>query len=194
MQPKHTAAIFLQMAATLRIIAVTMGICCVFYVSFILMFAKIAAPESAEGSLIRNADGDVLGSALIAQGFSGDRYLWPRPSAVDYNASSSGGSNLSPVNPELHARARHIIKRLNLQTPISVPADLVTASGSGLDPHITLKAVLAQSERIASVRGLPVSSVVKLLKNLSRTTGGFLYSDPMVNVLDINLALDMMGE
>jgi len=194
MQPKHKAAIISQIAASLRIIAVTMGICCVFYGSFILIFAQIVTPESAQGSLIRNAGGDVLGSSLIAQGFSGNRYLWPRPSAVDYNASSSGGSNLSPANPELHDRARHIIKRLNLQNPISVPADLVTASGSGLDPHITLKAALAQSERIASARGLPVSSVVKMLKDLSRTTGGFLSSDPLVNVLEINLALDMMGE
>ena len=94
MSSKITANIFSQTLTSVRIIAVSMGICCIIYGSFVLIFAQSAVREGAEGSLVRNASGKVLGSELIAQGFSSDRYLWPRPSAVDFNASASGGSNL----------------------------------------------------------------------------------------------------
>lgn len=194
MHSKLTTAFFSHTFTSLRVVAVTMGICCIFYGSFILIFAQILIPESAEGSLIRNANGDILGSKLIAQGFSNDRYLWPRPSAVDYNASASGGSNLSPANPELRYRAQDIIKRLNFQNLISVPSDLVTASGSGLDPHITLKAAMAQSERIASSRIISVSTVAKMFQDSSIKPGGFFSAEPLVNVFDMNLALDGIGK
>ncbi len=194
MPSKIKVKIFSQTAASLRVVAVSMLICCLVYGSAVLIFARIAAPEKAEGSLIRDTEGKVLGSRLIAQGFSGDKYLWPRPSAVDYNASASGGSNLSPANPGLRSRAQAIINRYNFQNPVSVPLDLVTASGSGLDPHITLKAALVQSERIAAARSIPVSSVDKLLKDFSIRPGGFLSPEPLVNVLEINLALDKIGE
>jgi potassium-transporting ATPase KdpC subunit len=194
MHSKSTIAFFSQTLTSLRVIAVTMGICCLFYGAFILIFAQAITPESAEGSLVRNANGDLLGSKLIAQGFSSDRYLWPRPSAVGYNASASGGSNLSPANPELRYRAQDIIRRLNFQNPVSVPADLMTASGSGLDPHITLKAAMAQSERIAAARSITISSVAKLFQDSSIRPGGFLTAESLVNVLEMNLALDRIGK
>jgi potassium-transporting ATPase KdpC subunit len=191
---KNKGNILSQTATSMRIIVVSMVICCLVYGSAVLLFARIAEPEKAEGSLVRDPGGKVLGSRLIAQGFSNDKYLWPRPSAVDYNASASGGSNLSPANPELSHRAEKIIDRYNLRNPVTVPLDLVTASGSGLDPHITLRAALAQAERIAAARGLSASSVDELLKDNSVRTGGFLSPEPLVNVFEINLALDRMCE
>jgi len=194
MDVKRTISIFSETVTSLRVIIFTMGICCLMYGSIILIFAQIVTPYSADGSLICNDNGEVLGSKLIAQGFSADKYLWPRPSAVDYNASASGGSNLSPANQELRSRAQGIITRLNFQGTISVPADLLTASGSGLDPHITLRAAQVQSERIAGARGLSTASIMKLLEESSMRTGGLFASEPLVNVLDANSALDRMGK
>ncbi len=94
----------------------------------------------------------MIGARLVAQPFTRPEYLWPRPSAVDYNASGAGGSNLSPTNHKIRERADAILANYNLRDGATLPADLVTASGSGLDPHISLAAALIQADRIAMSR------------------------------------------
>jgi K+-transporting ATPase ATPase C chain len=182
--------IYSQLMTSGRIVIATMTVCCLLYGSAIMMFGQLVMPQKANGSLIRDENGDVLGSELIAQGFSKKEYLWPRPSAVDYKASAAGGSNLSPTNPELRSRAQAIMAMMDLTGKGLVPADLLTESGSGLDPHITLNGALFQSERIANARGLSIATVTGILKESSRQIGGFLSSEPIVNVLLVNLELD----
>ncbi len=164
---------------TIRLILLSIAFCVVFHTFNVLSFADGFVPEKAAGSLVTDAQGQVIGSRLIAQAFTADRYFHPRPSACDYHASASSGSNLSPTNPELAARAEKIITANHVTPDHPIPADLVTASGSGLDPDITLEAARFQLSRVAESRGLSEESVEK-----------FLPATPNVNVLDLNLALD----
>lgn len=189
----HTT-IFQEIMTSVRITTVTMTVCCLIYGLAVLSFARLVMPDSADGSLVRNAQGKITGSELIAQGFSRPEYFWPRPSAVDYNASAAGGSNFSPTNPELRRRATLIINRMGVATGDSIPADLITASGSGLDPHITLAAAAYQSERVAAARGLSIATVMGLLETSAKHKNNALLSEPMVNVLLVNMALDRMGD
>jgi potassium-transporting ATPase KdpC subunit len=154
-------------------------------------------PE-ANGSLIEK-DGKVIGSSLIGQPFSDPKYFWGRPSATaptPYNAAASGGSNLGPLNPALEEAVKGRIDVLKTADPgqaAPIPVDLVTTSGSGLDPHISPAAAQWQAPRIARQRGLPVEEVQKLVD--VHTEGrqfGFL-GEPRVNVLRLNLALDGKG-
>ncbi|RPH53035.1 MAG: K(+)-transporting ATPase subunit C [Desulfobacteraceae bacterium] len=182
-----------QIATSARIVLASMAICCIIYSLVILGVGQFFAPYSANGSLIRNEQGVIVGSETIAQEFSRPEYFWPRPSAVEYNASATGGSNLSPTSPKLHSRAESIIAKLCVSSDRKVPADLVTASGSGMDPHVTLRAAEYQAQRVASARGLQVSDVMKILAEHSKRTGGFLTPEPLVNVLIVNMALDRIG-
>jgi K+-transporting ATPase ATPase C chain len=156
---------------------------------------RLCFRAKAEGSLIRR-DEQVLGSRLIAQHTEDPKYFWGRLSATgDYptNAANSGGSNWAPSNPELAKAAERRILALRAADPGNlqpVPVDLVTASGSGLDPHITPAAAAYQVARIARVRGLPEDVVRQLVQ---RHTGGRLLGllgEPRVNALELNLALD----
>jgi potassium-transporting ATPase KdpC subunit len=154
---------------------------------------RVAFPAQAEGSLIRRADGTVVGSHLIAQKFSRAEYFQPRPSAVDYNAASTGGSNYGPSNPD-HLKAVHerldAITKQERASPDQVPSEMVTTSGGGLDPHIPPNAAELQAARIASARGVPVDRVRDLIRQHTEPpTFGFL-GRARVNVLEINLALD----
>ena len=164
---------------TLRLTLISILLCGLLYVPAILAFGKIVLPEKANGSLVTDEDGKIAGSRLIAQSFTSERYFHPRPSACDYNAQAASGSNLSPTNPALTTRAQEIIKSYQADTKHPIPADLVTASGSGLDPHITRAAAEFQIDRIAAARGLNAQTIRALLPN-----------GPIVNVLEINLALD----
>lgn len=176
---------------SLRLTVSSLVICSVLYPAVILGFAMVAAPESRQGSLIRNDAGEIIGSRLIAQSFTQPGYFWPRPSAVDYDASATGGSNLSPTNPALTERAEADIAKLNLKSGQKVPADLVAASGSGMDPHISLASANLQAERVAAVRGLSLSTVDSLIRdNLEGQALVVLGGDPIVNVLTLNIALD----
>ena len=139
---------------SLRLVILSVLVCCVVYPAAMLAFGQIAMPWKADGSLLTNEQGQVIGSAQLAQGFTRPEYFWPRPSAVDYDASATGGSNLSPANPKLTQRAEGIIKHYGLKDGQRIPADLVTASGSGMDPHITLEAARFQVPRVAAARGL----------------------------------------
>ena len=180
-----------EIYATLRLTGLSLVVCCVLYPAVLLLWGQTVAPSQAEGSLIRDAEGKVVGSALLAQAFTAPGYFWPRPSAVNYDASATGGSNLSPTNPDLTTRAQETLSHYDLAAGQQVPADLVAASGSGLDPHITLAAARFQAPRVAAARSLPVERVLQLIGQhtdvpMLRQLGG----EELVNVLELNLALD----
>jgi K+-transporting ATPase ATPase C chain len=178
--------------STVRLVLVTLLGCAVLYPLAVLAVAWAVAPMTAEGSLLRDAQGRVVGSRLLAQGFSRDDYLWPRPSAVGYDATAAGGSNLAGSNPELRVRAEAALSGVlgpMGAAPVSpVPAELVTASGSGLDPHVTLAGALWQAPRIARARHVAVARVEEVLhQQASAPSWG---RPALVVVLEANLALD----
>jgi K+-transporting ATPase ATPase C chain len=157
--------------------------------------AKVAFPDQAAGSLIMK-DGKAVGSTLIGQNFTAPKYFWGRPSATGnapYNGVASAGSNLGPLNPALTDAIKARAEALRAADPgnnAPVPVDLVTASGSGLDPEISVAAAQYQLARVAKARGLTNEAVQKLID--AHTQGrwlGFL-GEPRVNVLELNLALD----
>ena len=159
--------------------------------------SQAAFPARASGSLIIR-DGKVVGSALIGQPFDDPRYFWGRPSATSpfpYNAAASSGSNLSPTNPALISAVQGRVDALRAADPTNkaaVPVDLVTASGSGLDPHISPAAALYQVSRVARVRHLASDAVRQLVER--HIEGRFLgvLGEPRVNVLALNLVLDAL--
>jgi len=152
-------------------------------------------PAQASGSVI-TVDGKAVGSALIGQSFDDPKYFWPRPSAtgpVPYNSAASAGSNLAPGNPALHEAVAKRVAALRAADPANtapVPVDLVTASASGLDPHVSIAAVQYQAARVARARNLKPETVEKLIEQYTeRRTLGVL-GEPRVNVLELNIALD----
>ena len=158
--------------------------------------AQVAFPAQAAGSLIAGADGKPLGSALIGQQFSAPGHFWGRPSTTGpkpYNAVASGGSNLGPLNPALGKAVGERIAALKAADPGNtqpIPADLVTASASGLDPHISPAAAAYQVARVARARGLTASAVAQLVaQHTEERTFGVL-GEARVNILKLNLALD----
>jgi K+-transporting ATPase ATPase C chain len=168
------------------------------YPLFMLLSGQIALPFQANGSLLTNPQGTVIGSALIGQPFRGDRYFWSRPSTIDYSTKPevattgvSGASNLAPSNPELLKRIQGDIPRLK-QANIQPIADLVYTSGSGLDPHISVAAAQAQVQRVATARRIDPNQLQTLVAK--NTDGRFLgiFGEPGVNVLKLNLALDAL--
>lgn len=176
-------------AAGLRLLLVTLLTCSAGYPIIIWLIAQAIVPESANGSLLTSADGTVIGSRVIAQRFTRMDYFWPRPSAVNYDASHAGGSNLSPLNPALKDRVTAFQSRIgNDARPI--PPDLVTASGSGLDPHITLAAALYQVDRVARARRMDSPALSRLVESAAFRPGGPFTPEPIVNVLELNLMLD----
>ncbi|WP_024336495.1 K(+)-transporting ATPase subunit C [Desulfotignum balticum] len=181
-----------QILIAARMVLTTMVICCGVYTLLILGIGQIMVPYTANGSLLSNEQGEIIGSESIAQAFTRPEYIWPRPSAPDYDASATGGSNWSPTNPALRERAVKILGRMRVEEGNPLPADLVTASGSGMDPHITLKAAQYQMARVAEARGIPVSSVQSVLERHAEKKGGFLTNEPLVNVLLVNIALDKL--
>ena len=164
--------------------------------------ARVLFPRQAAGSLVHR-DGQVLGSDWIGQSFTAPRDFWGRPSAtvdannkpLPYNAANSGGSNLAPSNPDLHKAVQERIAALKALDPEAqgpVPGDLVTSSGSGLDPHISPAAAAYQVRRVAKARGLDEAKVRELVvSQIEGPTFGML-GESRVNVLKLNLALDQL--
>ena len=167
----------------------------VFYPMAVTGIAKVAFPEAANGSLIFK-DGKAVGSRLIGQNFTDPKYIWGRPSATSpqpYNASASGGSNLGPLNPALTDGVKGRIAALKAADPDNtgaIPADLVTASASGLDPHISPAAAKYQIERVARARQIDTAVVKAMVARFTEERQWSIFGDARVNVLELNLALD----
>ncbi len=159
--------------------------------------ARLMFPEQAAGSLIVK-DGHPVGSALIGQNFTSPKYFWGRPSATGpqpYNASASSGSNQGPLNPALADAVKARAEALKAADPdikLPVPADLVSASGSGLDPHISPEAARYQLARVARARQLPAAQVQQLVEQHTEGRQWGLFGEPRVHVLRLNLALDAL--
>lgn len=150
-------------------------------------------PAQAQGSLVRDASGKLVGSALIAQGFSKAQYLHPRPSAAGngYDATSSGGSNLGPLNPDLAKRIKVAAIQLRADDGSQeIPDDAITTSGSGLDPDISPAYALLQAERVAKARGAAPEAVRAFISAHVVTPDLGFIGQPRVNVLNVNRALD----
>jgi len=176
--------ILLFMAACVLVLILTL---------FVTLVAQITMPDKANGSLLY-VDGKVVGSELIGQSFTSPGYFHGRPSAVDYDATESAGSNYGPTSAELmkqvSQRLEQVRRENGLPPDAPVPADLVLASGSGLDPHISVEGAMLQVPRVATARGLPESEVKMLVEQHIETPQlGFLGQE-RVNVLKLNLALD----
>lgn len=162
--------------------------------------AQAIFPTQANGSLLRNGS-EVVGSRLVGQSFDEPGYFWGRPSVTApsaYNAAASTGSNLGPTNPALADAVRERIERLRAADPSAaetpIPVDLVTASGSGLDPDISPAAALYQVPRVARTRGLPEARVRELVAQCTEGRTFGLLGEPRVNVLRLNMALDGVRE
>lgn len=161
---------------------------------------QVLFPEQARGSLIRGngqvAGGQVVGSRLIGQAFTDPGYFWSRPSATaptPYNAANSAGANLGPLNPALLDAVKARVAALRAADPGNtrpIPVDLVTTSGSGLDPHISVAAARFQVGRVAKARGLPLEELMALVEHHVEHPGLGFFGEPRVNVLSLNLALD----
>ncbi len=166
----------------------------VVYPAVVTVVAQLVFPNQANGSLVMR-NGKPIGSVLIGQPFSGSRYFWGRPSATapsPYNAAASGGSNLGPLNPDLARNVRSLIANLRRFDPEieKVPVDLVTTSGSGLDPHLSPAAAELQVRRVATSRGRPETEVRELIRQQTEGRQLGVLGEPRVNVFRLNLALD----
>ncbi len=166
----------------------------ILYPLLVTGLAHLIFPERANGQLIKGKDGAVVGSRLIGQPFSGPGYFHARPSAagaVGYDASASSGSNLGPTNALLTARVNGDVAKLQAENPgTPIPVDLVTTSGSGLDPDISPAAATFQIRRVAAERKIPEAEVARLVQeNSEGRQWGFL-GEPRVHVLELNIALD----
>ncbi len=169
------------------------------YPALVTLLSQLIFPEQANGSLLKDKAGQAVGSALIGQTFSDPKYFWSRPSATSpysYNAGASSGSNLGPTNPALTEAVAARIQALKAADPENqtpVPVDLITASGSGLDPHISLAAADYQLQRIAKVRKISEAKVRDLVTANTEGRHWAVFGEPRVNVLKLNLALDQAG-
>jgi K+-transporting ATPase ATPase C chain len=170
----------------------------VIYTGVMTLFAHFIFPKQAEGSLVER-DGKVVGSALLAQQFQGSNYFWPRPSACSYGTGATGitassGSNLGPTSGQLHTNVLNNIAAFisgnNLPTNTAVPADMVYASASGLDPHISPESARLQAARVAAARGMNPDRVKELVEQFVEPPQWGFLGQARVNVLMLNLALD----
>lgn len=180
---------------SIRLVIATMLICVVGYSAAIWAVGAVFTPSTAQGSLVTDAAGTAIGSRLVAQKFEQPKYFWPRPSAAGkegYNATSAAGSNKSPTSSDLTDRAKEIVSRYGATAERPLPPELAAASGSGLDPNISEHAALYQVERVANARGLSPSDVEALVRQHAAAPGAFLTPDRIVNVLELNLALDQL--
>lgn len=170
----------------------------VVYPLLVTALAQGLFPVQANGSLLKSAQGNIIGSELIGQPFSDPKYFWGRPSATSpypYNAAASSGSNLGPTNPALAGAVKTRIDALKMADPVNhqkIPIDLVTSSASGLDPHISLAAAEYQMHRVAKVRHLSIDQVRQRVQEYTEGRQWHLFGEARVNVLQLNLAMDAL--
>jgi len=176
--------------------AMLAAVCCGLYPLVVYGVSQVLFRDKANGSLIVDKDGTVRGSKLIGQGFTGEKYFHSRPSAAGngYDAANSSGSNLGPTSQKLNDAIKDRIetyrKENGLKETEAIPADAVTSSGSGLDPHISLRNAELQTPRVARARGLREDTVRELIQQNTDNPDWGILGDPGVNVLMLNLALD----
>lgn len=186
----------LEMRRAVVVTLVLAAVCCGVYPLVVFGLGKVLFHAQANGSLLVDANGVVRGSRLLGQQFAADKYFHARPSAAGngYDATSSGGSNLGPTSQKLRdSIAQNIAdyrSQNGLATNAPVPADAVTASASGLDPHISPENAELQAPRIAKARGLALETVRALIRRYTDHANLGVFGDPGVNVLELNLALD----
>jgi K+-transporting ATPase ATPase C chain len=173
-------------------------ICCGVYPLVVFGLAQVLFPHQANGSLLVDKSGTVRGSSLIAQNFTGAQYFHPRPSANNFDATNSGGSNLGPTSSNLLANITQNLANYRgengLATNAVVPADAVTASGSGLDPHISLANAELQIPRVAKARGISEEQLRKLVQQNTSSRDLGIFGMPRVNVMTLNFALDQLAQ
>ena len=165
------------------------------YPGIVTVIAQVLFPWKANGSLIHRGDA-VAGSLLIGQSFTGPQYFWSRPSATTpypYNAMNSSGSNFGPMNEDYLNSVKQRVAALQDSDKTPVPVELVTSSGSGLDPEISPFAAVYQADRVAKARGLPLDVVKELIVDKTTTRSLYIMGEPRVNVLKLNVALDEMS-
>jgi len=192
-------ALFSEIRGAVLATLVLAVVCCGLYPLVVFGISQALFRDKANGSLIVDQDGTVRGSKLLAQGFITDKYFHPRPSAAGngYDAASSGGSNLGPTSQKLSDTIKDRVAAYRKENGLSetepVPADAVTASGSGLDPHISLRNAELQTPRVAKARGLSEEKVRELVQQNTDGRDLGVLGDPGVSVLELNLALDSPG-
>ncbi len=181
-----------QIRASVGLTIVALGFCGFVYSAAATGLGQMLFPEQANGSLIVE-NKQVMGSRLVAQPFHQVQYFHPRPSAANYDPMAITGSNMARTNPELHRMIEDQLNKISVQEQIEkseIPADLVTASGSGIDPEISVQSAMIQVKRIAHARHIPEQKVIELIQaHTVRPTFGIL-GQTRVNVLELNLALD----
>jgi K+-transporting ATPase ATPase C chain len=188
-----------ELRPALMVFLVLTVIAGVLYPGVVTLVARVFFSEEASGSVIKR-DGKAVGSSLLGQPFTSPKYFWSRPSATGphpYNGAVSSGSNQGPTNPALESAVRDRIAALRAADPGNsrpVPADLVTASGSGLDPHISPAAAEYQLARVARARGLEEAKVRDLVQSATEGRTFGVLGEPRVNVLELNLALDALKQ
>jgi K+-transporting ATPase ATPase C chain len=186
----------LELKTSLLLTLVLAALLCGAYPLAVWAGAQAFFPAQANGSLVSDKDGTVRGSLLLAQNFSSDQYFQPRPSAAGtgYDATSSSGTNLGPTSQKLSDNIKAAVAAYRtangLAADAPVPADAVTSSGSGLDPHISLANAGLQAARVARARQLPLAQVQALIARTARDRDWGILGEPTVNVLQLNLALD----
>ena len=191
-------AFLLELKASVLLTAVFVVLLCGAYPLVVWVGAQALFPARANGSLIVDKDGAVRGSALLAQNFSSDKYFQPRPSAAGtgYDATSSSGTNLGPTSQKLADSIKAAVAAYRtangLTADAPVPADAVTSSGSGLDPHISIVNAELQAPRVARARGLPLETIRALIVRHTADRDFGVLGEPGVNVLLLNLALDQI--
>jgi potassium-transporting ATPase KdpC subunit len=192
-------ALFSQLRGALMATLVLTIVCCGLYPLVVFGIAQIVFREKANGSLIVDNSGTVRGSRLLGQKFTGQNYFRPRPSAAGqgYDAANSSGSNLGPTSQKLHDRIKELLEAYRKENCLKetdpVPADAVTASGSGLDPHISLTNAELQVSRVAKARGISEQKVRQMIAQNTDTKDIGILGETGVNVLALNLALDSVN-
>jgi K+-transporting ATPase ATPase C chain len=191
--------LFFEIRGAVMSTVVLAVVCCGIYPLVVFGIGQAVFRDKANGSLIVDKDGTVRGSKLLGQGFTAEKYFHPRPSAAGngYDAANSSGSNLGPTSQKLNDAIKDRIdayrKENGLREMDAVPADAVTASGSGLDPHISVRNAELQTPRVAKARGVETQKVQDLIRQNTDKADLGLLGDDGVNVLALNLALDQLG-